>query len=71
MRDFWFDLASSISAEAPNMPRLAFMPTLLGRSTPSVTHAITHAAHNSCQPETFVAARSDLSDVGQRHSRVG
>jgi hypothetical protein len=68
MRDFWFDLASSSSSEAFNMPRLAFKLTLLERSTPPVTHAATDAAHDSCQPETFVAARSDLSGVGQPHS---
>jgi hypothetical protein len=71
MRDFWFDLASSISAEAFHVPRLAFKPTLLQMPTPPVAHASTHAAHDSGQPETFVAVRSYLSGVGQRHSRVG
>ena len=71
MRDFWFDLASSISAEAFHMPRLAFKPTLLQRPTPPAAHASTHAAHESGQPETFVAVRSDLSDVGQRPSGIG
>jgi hypothetical protein len=47
MRDFWFDLASSISAEAFNMPRLAFKPTLPERSTPPATHASTHAAQDA------------------------
>ena len=42
MRDFWFDLASSISAEAFNMRRLAFKPTLLERSTHPVTRASAH-----------------------------
>jgi hypothetical protein len=71
MRDFWFDLASSISAEAFNMPRLAIKPTLLERSTPPVTtHASTHETHDSCEPETFVAARSDPSSEAQRHSSV-
>jgi hypothetical protein len=41
MRDFWFDLASSISAEAFHMPSLTFKPTLLqaDSSTPPVAPA--------------------------------